>query len=159
MTTLSVRGINEEVKNAFERAVLKKYGKKHTVMGLEVEKALIFYMSKGKTANLEDFQDQNKNLNASSQEKHTSPPSQRKTDNFLGSERGNVGMFAQSFIDEYGSGAIVTKEVLRKHMSRTQGLVSDNALKNRLNYMLALGSLEFCDNGTFQISEIEKWDF
>lgn len=68
-------------------------------------------------------------------------------------------MFAKSFVDEYGSGAIVSKEVLRKHMSRTQGLVSDNALKNRLNYMLAVGSLELHENGIFQVSEIEKWDF
>lgn len=74
MTTLSVRGINSDVKNAFERAVLKKYGKKHTVMGLEVEKALIFYMSKGQTADLEDFQDQNRIVRVHPQEKNISPP-------------------------------------------------------------------------------------
>ena len=157
MTTLSVRGINSDVKNAFERAVIKKYGKKHTVMGLEVEKALIFYMSKGKTVNLEDFQDPNKIVEVPSQKKKNSPLFHNKSVDY--SENGNVDIFAKSFVNEYGFGAIVTKEVLRKHMSRTQGLVSDSALKNRLNYMLALGSLEFCDNGTFQVLEIEKWDF
>ena len=92
--------------------------------------------------------------------KNISPsPPQNINKNFSDPEHGNVSMFAKSFVDEYGSSAIVSKEVLRKHMIRTQGVVSDNALKNRLNYMLALGTLEFCENGNFQISEIEKWDF
>ncbi|MGB3460069.1 MAG: hypothetical protein WBB08_12430 [Halobacteriota archaeon] len=37
---LHVRGLNAEVVNAFREYVLKKYGKSHTVFGLEVEEAL-----------------------------------------------------------------------------------------------------------------------
>ena len=149
----------EETWDEFKDFVKDKRGKIHTVLGQELEKALIFYMSKGKTVDLEDFQDQNKVVGIPPQEKKISPPSQDNKVDGSSSERGNVSMFAKSFVDAYGSGAIVSKEVLRKHMSRTQGLVSDNALKNRLNYMLAVGSLEFRDNSTFKVSEIEKWDF
>jgi ribosome-associated translation inhibitor RaiA len=43
---LHVRGLNAEVVNAFRECVLKKYGKLHTVFGLEVEKALSEYLKK-----------------------------------------------------------------------------------------------------------------
>jgi ribosome-associated translation inhibitor RaiA len=43
---LHVRGLNAEVVNAFREYVLKKYGKLHTVFGLEVEKALSEYLKR-----------------------------------------------------------------------------------------------------------------
>jgi len=43
---LQVRGLNANVVNAFREYVLKKYGKLHTVFGLEVEKALSEYLKK-----------------------------------------------------------------------------------------------------------------
>jgi hypothetical protein len=44
MGNLSVRGIDDEVLAEFQKFVLKKYGKKHTAMGLEVEAALKMYL-------------------------------------------------------------------------------------------------------------------
>ena len=44
MGELHVRGINDKVLEEFREHVKKKYGKKHTVMGLEVEKALREYL-------------------------------------------------------------------------------------------------------------------
>jgi ribosome-associated translation inhibitor RaiA len=43
---LHVRGLNANVVNAFREYVLKKYGKLHTVFGLEVEKALSEYLKR-----------------------------------------------------------------------------------------------------------------
>ena len=44
MGRLDVRGINENVLENFKESVIEKYGKLHTVMGLEVEKALSLYL-------------------------------------------------------------------------------------------------------------------
>jgi hypothetical protein len=44
MENLSVRGIDDEVVAEFREFVLRKYGKKHTAMGLEVEAALRMYL-------------------------------------------------------------------------------------------------------------------
>ena len=46
MGELHVRGINDKVLEEFREYVKKKYGKKHTVMGLEVEKALREYVER-----------------------------------------------------------------------------------------------------------------
>lgn len=43
---LHVRGLNADVLDAFREYVLKKYGKLHTVFGLEVEKALSEYLKR-----------------------------------------------------------------------------------------------------------------
>jgi len=48
MGELHVRGINDEVLEEFKEYVKKKYGKKHTVLGLEVENALREYLKKRK---------------------------------------------------------------------------------------------------------------
>ena len=53
-TELHVRGLNAEVVNAFREYVLKKYGKLHTVFGLEVEKALSEYLKKREEMSAED---------------------------------------------------------------------------------------------------------
>jgi hypothetical protein len=45
MGRLDVRGISEDTLIKFKRHVQKKYGKIHTVLGLEVEKALKSYLS------------------------------------------------------------------------------------------------------------------
>ena len=42
---ISVQGIDEEMWSEFKENVIEKYGKLHTVLGLEVEKALREYMS------------------------------------------------------------------------------------------------------------------
>ena len=44
MGRLDVRGISEDTLIEFKRHVQKKYGKLHTVLGLEVEKALKLYL-------------------------------------------------------------------------------------------------------------------
>ena len=44
MGRLDVRGINENILENFKESVKEKYGKLHTVMGLEVEKALSLYL-------------------------------------------------------------------------------------------------------------------
>lgn len=44
MSRLDVRGINENVLENFKDSVKERYGKLHTVMGLEVEKALALYL-------------------------------------------------------------------------------------------------------------------
>ena len=44
MSRLDVRGINENILENFKDSVKERYGKLHTVMGLEVEKALAFYL-------------------------------------------------------------------------------------------------------------------
>ena len=41
---ISVQGIDEEMWSEFKESVIEKYGKLHTVLGLEVEKALREYM-------------------------------------------------------------------------------------------------------------------
>ena len=41
---LYVRGITDKVLKEFREFVLKKHGKKHTVMGLEVKAALKMYL-------------------------------------------------------------------------------------------------------------------
>jgi ribosome-associated translation inhibitor RaiA len=51
---LHVRGLNANVVNAFREYVLKKYGKLHTVLGLEVEKALSEYLKKQEEMGAED---------------------------------------------------------------------------------------------------------
>ena len=51
---LHVRGLNGEVVNAFRECVLKKYGKLHTVFGLEVEKALSEYLKKREGMDTDD---------------------------------------------------------------------------------------------------------
>ncbi|MDI6810868.1 MAG: hypothetical protein QMD80_04220 [archaeon] len=48
MGELHVRGINDEVLEEFKEYVKKKYGKKHTVLGLEVENALREYLKRRK---------------------------------------------------------------------------------------------------------------
>lgn len=48
MGELHVRGINDEVLEELKEYVQKKYGKKHTVLGLEVENALRVYLEKRK---------------------------------------------------------------------------------------------------------------
>jgi hypothetical protein len=45
MGRLDVRGISEDTLIKFKRHVQKKYGKIHTVLGLEVEKALKSYLT------------------------------------------------------------------------------------------------------------------
>ena len=45
MSRLSVRGIDENVLENFKESVREKYGKLHTVFGLEVEKALELYLA------------------------------------------------------------------------------------------------------------------
>ncbi len=45
MGRLDVRGVNDSVLAEFKDCVKEKYGKKHTVMGLEVERALRFYLN------------------------------------------------------------------------------------------------------------------
>nr|QNO58059.1 hypothetical protein BLAHKPKO_00023 [Methanosarcinales archaeon ANME-1 ERB7] len=45
MGRLDVRGISEDTLIEFKRHVQKKYGKIHTVLGLEVEKALKLYLT------------------------------------------------------------------------------------------------------------------
>lgn len=42
---ISVRGINPEVLKEFKKYVESKYGKLHTVMGQELEKAIISYLN------------------------------------------------------------------------------------------------------------------
>ena len=44
---ISVQGIDEEMWNEFKESVREKYGKLHTVLGLEVEKALKEYLEEG----------------------------------------------------------------------------------------------------------------
>ena len=44
MGRISVQGIDEEMWNEFKENVIARYGKLHTVLGLEVEKALRAYM-------------------------------------------------------------------------------------------------------------------
>jgi ribosome-associated translation inhibitor RaiA len=51
---LHVRGLNAEVVNGFREYVLKKYGKLHTVFGLEVEKALSEYLKRQEEMDAED---------------------------------------------------------------------------------------------------------
>ena len=51
---LHVRGLNAEVVNAFREYVLKKYGKLHTVFGLEVEKALSEYLKRQEETDVDD---------------------------------------------------------------------------------------------------------
>jgi ribosome-associated translation inhibitor RaiA len=51
---LHVRGLNGEVVNAFREYVLKKYGKLHTVFGLEVEKALSEYLKRQEEMDVEE---------------------------------------------------------------------------------------------------------
>ncbi|RCV62678.1 hypothetical protein C5S53_17385 [Methanophagales archaeon] len=46
MGRLDVRGISEETLIEFKRHVQNKYGKLHTVFGLEVEKALSEYLKR-----------------------------------------------------------------------------------------------------------------
>ncbi len=48
MGELHVRGINDEVLEEFKEYVKRKYGKKHTVLGLEVENALREYLKRRK---------------------------------------------------------------------------------------------------------------
>jgi len=45
MGRLDVRGVNDAVLAEFKNCVKEKYGKMHTVMGLEVERALRFYLN------------------------------------------------------------------------------------------------------------------
>ncbi len=45
MGRLDVRGVNDSVLAEFKDCVKEKYGKKHTVLGLEVERALRFYLN------------------------------------------------------------------------------------------------------------------
>jgi hypothetical protein len=45
MGRLDVRGISEDTLIEFKRHVQNKYGKIHTVLGLEVEKALRSYLA------------------------------------------------------------------------------------------------------------------
>jgi len=45
MGRLDVRGVNDSVLAEFKDCVKEKYGKLHTVMGLEVERALRFYLN------------------------------------------------------------------------------------------------------------------
>ena len=45
MGRLDVRGVNDSVLAEFKDCVREKYGKLHTVMGLEVERALRFYLN------------------------------------------------------------------------------------------------------------------
>jgi ribosome-associated translation inhibitor RaiA len=51
---LHVRGLNAKVVNAFREYVLKKYGKLHTVFGLEVEKALSEYLKRQEEKETDD---------------------------------------------------------------------------------------------------------
>jgi ribosome-associated translation inhibitor RaiA len=51
---LHVRGLNANVVNAFREYVLKKYGKLHTVFGLEVEKALSEYLKRQEEMDTDD---------------------------------------------------------------------------------------------------------
>ena len=44
MGRLDVRGVSDSVLVDFKNYVMEKYGKKHTVLGLEVESALRFYL-------------------------------------------------------------------------------------------------------------------
>jgi ribosome-associated translation inhibitor RaiA len=53
-TELHVRGLNANVINAFREYVLKKYGKLHTVFGLEVEKALSEYLKRQEEMDTDD---------------------------------------------------------------------------------------------------------
>lgn len=161
MTTLSVRGINDDLKKEFEKAVVDKYGKKHTVMGLEVQKALVFYLSGGKTVDFEELQDLENNGGVPPKKTSASlsPHKKHRGNSNLNMENdhGNLEMFAESFVNAYGTGSLVSKEVVRKHMIRTQGFSSDKALKNRINYMVAVGALEYGYRpGDFRISEIEN---
>jgi hypothetical protein len=47
MARISVQGLNDKIVADFIGKVELKYGKKHTVLGIEVQKALKFYMDNG----------------------------------------------------------------------------------------------------------------
>lgn len=46
MARVEVRGVNDRTWESFKRFVENKYGKKHTVLGLEVERALRLYLER-----------------------------------------------------------------------------------------------------------------
>lgn len=183
---------DSKVKKTFEDTVYERYGKKHTVCGLELEKAMVYYLSGGKTVDVNELRNYDLKLGLPSHEK-TEPlspleesdekpdeevemkpekseklgeleklekPKKKSFDKISDDKNikhspvlkspiagsgscnaGNIQMFAESFVGAYGTCGKVDKELIRKHMTRTQGVVSDKALKNRINYMLANGDL------------------
>lgn len=156
---------NEETWEKFHDFVRGKRGKIHTVLGEELQKALIFYMSDGKTVDLEELQNFDDDEGVPPQKKTASlPPSKKLAEKHgVSSVRsdGNadIGMFAKSFVEHFGSGRF-SKEVVRKYMVRTQGYSSDKALDNRVKYMLGAGVLEYEDEpGFFRIVEKDNLGF
>lgn len=153
MTTLSVRGINENVKKEFEKAVVQKYGKKHTVMGLEVQKALVFYLTNGKSVDpgdLEQFE-HSKVKPASTKSAHTHKVQKHE-------DYGNIQMFGQAFVDNFGDYKQVCYKDIRKLATVTQGVIDERSIQKRVNYLVDLNYISPIANNVFEV-KIENSGF
>jgi hypothetical protein len=152
MTTLSVRGINENVKKQFEKAVVQKYGKKHTVMGLEVEKALVFYLTNGKSVDPGDLELEPQNPVAPVEKKPA------HTHNHRSEDHGNITMFGRAFIDSFGDYEQVSFKDIRKLASLTQGVIDERSVQKRVNYLVDLDYIKPITNNVFEV-KIENSGF
>ncbi|SCG86928.1 hypothetical protein [Methanobacterium congolense] len=152
MTTLSVRGINENVKKQFEKAVVQKYGKKHTVMGLEVEKALVFYLTNGKSVDPGDLEMEPQAPVAPVEKKPA------HTHNHSGDDRGNITMFGKAFVDNFGDNEQVSFKDIRKLATVTQGVIDERSIQKRVNYLVDLDYIKPINQNVFEV-KIEKSGF
>jgi len=152
MTTLSVRGINENVKKQFEKAVVQKYGKKHTVMGLEVEKALVFYLTNGKSVDPGDLEME--------PQSPVSPVEKKPahTHNHPSDDRGNITMFGKAFVDNFGDNDEVSFKEIRKLATVTQGVIDERSIQKRVNYLVDLDYIKPLNHNVFEV-KIEKSGF
>ena len=141
MGRISVQGIDEEMWNEFKENVIARYGKLHTVLGLEVEKALRAYMGgypqRGDT-HTQQKQEEKMEQKEDSKEKIPKGIAVGKTRT---DRINNIGKLLT------GGAAGITDAGIRRFIA-TQGVGDDRVIESYIQTMKLKGWLEIREKDT-----------
>lgn len=141
--------INEEIWNSFREDVKEKEGRLSGVLSQQLEKALVYYMTDGKTDNCKTFlthDEDERDISSQKNNSFFSDNNDLKREVEDTNRKYGMDQTAQEVIHEYGEGCVISPQLIMPVMMKTEHRSSSTALQSRVNYMVNQGYAEWDDN-------------
>jgi len=129
-----------EVWDEFREYVVKKWGKKHTAMALELEQAIIEYLSKRRGEAAESPR--------GGRRVHTRG---QRSGQRSGKIMGEVPMLKAEVLRHVGVGGKIRREDLRKIICQATGIVNRRSIDDRIEALVSVGFLEEASGNVFRV--------